>query len=254
MEPMRARARRGIKRWIGRAAGVFGLHVERRAAVPFGVDWLADLAAISETPVERVMDVGANIGQTARALRRAFPDAEIHCFEPVPATYAILARATQGDARIRCENIGLSNRAGTLWMTAEPGAGTNRIVSGPENGGQISVPVESLDAYCARQGIERVDVLKMDVEGAELGVLAGAVGTLRDRGVRFVLSECEFRLRADEPHAPFSELHAFLAAHGFVVVSFYTGGVDALGWRWGNVLYRRAGSTDANRVRVSPYA
>src|SRR5687768_1091411 len=59
-----------------------------------------------------VFDVGANVGQSTRRYRLAFPDAQIFSFEPVPTTYETLTANLKGDPMVRCENVALSDRTG----------------------------------------------------------------------------------------------------------------------------------------------
>src|SRR4051812_10109880 len=62
-----------------------------------------------------------------------------------------------------------------------------------------------------------------------------------------------FSERPDEPHGDFTRIHALLAPAGYRVVSFYTGGVDDQGWRWGDVLLRRVTAAAPGWVACSPH-
>jgi hypothetical protein len=99
------------------------------------------------------------------------------------------------------------------------------------------VPIVTIDDYFRSSGIDVIDLLKIDVEGYEMSVLAGAESVLAGR-TRFVVVECDFVSHPLEPHTSFYELDSFLTQRGFVVVSFYTGAVDGRGWVFGDVLYR----------------
>ena len=57
--------------------------------------------------VQTVFDVGANIGQSAVQYRRYFPDAHIHCFEPVPASFELLMEQVREDAGVTANNHAL---------------------------------------------------------------------------------------------------------------------------------------------------
>jgi hypothetical protein len=140
--------------------------------------------------------------------------------------------------------------------------GTARFHLGPDSGRcgfraigpSLEVRTVRLDTYADEQGIDHIDLLKIDTEGHEPAVLRGADQLLRSSRIDHVLAECEFTERGDEPHGSFAEIHAILAPLGFRVVSFYTGGVDELGWRWGDVLFRRVGTVTPSRVAISPAA
>jgi hypothetical protein len=83
-------------------------------------------------------------------------------------------------------------------------------------------------------------------------VLKGAQRTLSERRVDFILAECDFFPRPGEPHGDFAEILELVSTHGYRVVSFYTGGVDDLGWVWGDVLFVEASRSRGGRVAGSP--
>lgn len=126
-----------------------------------------------------VFDVGANVGDWAIEALQIAPEATLHCFEPGSATFAKLRqRALPGDVRLNPVALGAVSEERTYFVFGE-GRGTNSLYlrDGLENNaavGSESVPVITTDDYCAREGIERIDFLKIDVEGHEIDVLKGA--------------------------------------------------------------------------------
>ena len=70
-----------------------------------------------------------------------------------------------------------------------------------------------------------------------MNVLRGAKQVIADGRVEFVLCECEFLPRAGEPHGDFFEIFSHLSDRNYRLVSFYTGGVDRNGWRFGDALF-----------------
>ena len=83
--------------------------------------------------------------------------------------------------------------------------------------------------------------MKIDTEGFEMQVLRGSEKLLEEGKVDHILVECEFTRRFDdEPHGNFFEILNYLHQFQYRVISFYTGGVDNFGWRWGNVLFHRS--------------
>jgi FkbM family methyltransferase len=199
-----------------------------------------------------LIDVGANIGQTAQRLVQRFPDAAIYSFEPVPATFAELQYNTVSFAGVECVNVALGDAPGEATITTDR-QGQNTLMRGVSSNGKATIRVSTLDAFCAERGIDRIDLLKIDTEGFEMAVLRGSTGMLSNRCVDFVLAECDFIRRYDEPHGDFFEIHDILAQHEFRVVGFYNGGVDGRGWVWGNVLMMRQGCADHMSVSCSPF-
>ena len=129
-----------------------------------------------------VFDVGANVGEWARLAHDACPRAIVHAFEIATPTRVALARATADLGRVRVAEVGLSDRCGPVRVKHYPGRPqVTSLVDYPH-----PVPAQwrtervlTGDAYLAATGIDRVDYLKIDVEGAELAVLRGFERALR---------------------------------------------------------------------------
>lgn len=140
-------------------------------------------------------------------------------------------------------------------MTTDPLSETNTLVLESNSAARhslVEVPVDTLDSFCAERRIQRVNLLKIDTEGYEMNVLKGSERLLKGNCVDFILAECEFFRRDGEPHGDFMEISRFLLPFGFHVVSFYTGGVDGLGWVWGDVLFRQVSGCTRGNVVCSP--
>ena len=215
----------------------------RRGSVPFGVRWEDDIVAIAKRPPDVVLDVGANIGQTAERIRRSFPKATVVSFEPVPSTFARLADNVRGIDGITAVNAAVGDAVRDTEITDTPlasysGLNTIATTSRPDDP-TVTVPMTTVDAYMETAGLDAIDVLKIDTEGYELPVLRGAQQALESGAIRFVLAECEFERSDVEPHGLFSELFDHLTPLGYHVVCFYCQGVFSTGWHWGDVLFMR---------------
>ncbi len=130
-------------------------------------------------------DVGANVGFFAMiAARLVGPSGQVVCFEPLPDN----ARQIEYNARlngfsnvtVRCEALGGSNRTEVFRTSAEPTWGMLATVGkAPELvTGEIPVEVRTLDSLRGAQDLRPPGLIKMDVEGAEVEALAGALQTL----------------------------------------------------------------------------
>ena len=124
------------------------------------------------------IDVGANIGAYS-LIASEIPGAHVVSIEPIPATYAKLCRNLDLNGRhdVVTLNVGASRVPGTLQMTCDKASVLNQVVSGPSDQPTVSVPVDTMDAICARLG-HVPTVVKIDVEGHEPEVLGGAASIL----------------------------------------------------------------------------
>ncbi len=138
----------------------------------------------TQNPV--IFDVGANKGQYTKSLLEFFhDDAEIHSFEPGHETFRILTQEVGSRKNVTLNNFGLSNEKseGTLFYDAA-GSGLASLYKRQLDYFNIefeqseNVALETLDDYVASKGIKQIDLLKIDVEGNELNVLAGASKSL----------------------------------------------------------------------------
>jgi FkbM family methyltransferase len=175
---------------------------------------------------DTIFDVGANVGMFALSLMERFRDLRIYCFEPVPSTYACLAR-NLAESPLRTTHqaaaLNLALGAAEAQTTIEffPGAPSNSTLYSAEKhrdfgkvldgvrfsdmwrtkklkalpllplfpfrkrllgpafervmAAGVSMPcqVRMLSRIIQERAVERIDLLKIDVEGAEMDVLAG---------------------------------------------------------------------------------
>lgn len=164
----------------GLAAGDLGAHerAERECA----------RRLLAGRPAAAVWDVGANVGLWSLWLSAVAPAAELRAFEPDPANLALLRlnRERNGLAwAIR--PVGLSDREGPAPFYTDPVTGaTGSVEAGADWIGRhygagrevATAELTTIDAEVSR-GARPPDLLKIDVEGHELAVLRGGLGTLR---------------------------------------------------------------------------
>lgn len=139
-----------------------------------------------------VLDVGANLGlYTVVAARLAGPAGRVIAFEPDAENVALLRRNVEanGLATVVCERIALSDREGDVSLHVSPdNKGEHTILPGVLDGATTAtVRATTVDRYLAAHGIARLDLVKVDIQGAEPIVLDGMGDTLRrDRPVLFL--------------------------------------------------------------------
>jgi FkbM family methyltransferase len=118
--------------------------------------------------VETILDIGANIGLAAAYFGAHYPSARILAVEPDPANYSLLERNTEalGDRVQALQAAFWPRDEGLGWSHFRDGREWSRAVERSDNGpGSIDVitPAQAL----ARLGVDRADLAKVDIEGAE---------------------------------------------------------------------------------------
>jgi FkbM family methyltransferase len=146
-------------------------------------------------PGATMIDVGANVGYfTALGALAVGPSGRVVAVEPNPRAFGRLAEMVQSTPLPQCSihQFGLSDRANVLTLHQEPDRNNNLNSSLADivGGTEYQVRVRTLDECMDEWKIDRVDVMKIDVEGHEPKVFAGAVETLRRKKIRALV--CEF--------------------------------------------------------------
>ncbi len=168
-------------------------------------------------PGATFLDVGANFGLLSFGLAgRHGGEIDCHLFEPNPRLVGIIKRSRALYPQMLCtvNPVAVSDHAGEVRFSLnDQQSGVSHISTADESGG-IVVPAVTLDGYLADNGLERVELLKIDVEGFELSALRGAEASLRSRRIESVYFEYfeKYLIRV----APPEELIDFLSATGFV--------------------------------------
>jgi FkbM family methyltransferase len=221
----------GLKQRLGTAlhgaleATLASKHFPLTRYVPYGLSWLYDLQRFRGTrALGAVFDVGANTGQTLKALLRYAPEADIHSFEPTDGAFAALQAKYTGRANVRLHKMALGSRAETLELQVRADSELNTLVAAAAEAGEGSrtqtTEVATVDDVVAANGISHLDLLKLDVQGWEMEVVRGAARLIADHNLLFVLAEMTFRSDQREMQQ-FTELHDHLEARGFVLSGLY---------------------------------
>jgi FkbM family methyltransferase len=137
-----------------------------------------------------VVDAGANIGEiTLASAKRVGPLGRVYAFEPVPELADALTQNVRlNDFRqVSVERQGLSSergnqkiyRASSHFDDGSRHEGLATLYPSGQRGSVIGeIRLITLDDFCQESGVSRLDLIKLDVEGAELPVLKGATKTL----------------------------------------------------------------------------
>ncbi|QXC61563.1 FkbM family methyltransferase [Aquihabitans sp. G128] len=230
-------ARRLLRRdLLHRVAIRWRIDVVRR----FTKDAIADQQVLfAGWPVRTVFDVGANVGLLTDAYLRAFPAARVVAFEAAPPALAALGRRFGGEDRVEVVDRAVTATDGEeVAFHVTPTLGTSSLLEPlGEQSTVVHAQTVSLDGWCAANGVATVDVLKVDVEGAELAVLDGAASLLESGAVGLVFIEA--RLVAETAGgALLHHVAARLEGDGYLLHNLY-GLVEseARGTIYGNAVF-----------------
>jgi FkbM family methyltransferase len=143
-----------------------------------------------------VLDIGANTGQYAVKLRKLFPDAVIHSFEPIPDSFQQLERVFKGDNKHYAHQIALSDcdEMISFHVNQNPGSSSmlnitdKHTASFPNTNHHSTIQVEAkkLDTIFPQLRIEGEILAKIDVQGAEQKVFAGGTDTFKKVKIIFI--------------------------------------------------------------------
>ena len=166
-----------------------------------------------------IVDVGANVGNWSRMAHFVFPQAQIFMLDA--------DRENEGRLQAACADIGNKSEYAITLLGAQDkdavtfykmGFGSSvlpELTSFPRN--QMTLAMETLDGFLERREFEQPVLLKLDVQGFELEVLRGALGTLRQ--AELVLLEVSL-LPYNDGAPLFAEVVAFMGQNGFAAFDF----------------------------------
>jgi FkbM family methyltransferase len=147
---------------------------------------LALLEVLRTRPGRIVLDIGANLGWFSCVVAKAFPDVEVHAFEPDPTTHGLLRGNVllNGLGNVAIVQAAVSSAPGTARFYQFTGGnrGQNSLLPTYESESTVvEVQTLVLDDYLAQLGLadETIRFLKIDVEGHEHEALKGAAAALR---------------------------------------------------------------------------
>lgn len=190
---------------------------------------------LPKKPIRYIFELGARDCAETLAFHKLFPDAKIYSFECNPATLPVCRNRTRNKKNITLVEKAVSDKQGTIsffptnpaltettWEDGNPGASSLFKASGDYPvekyvQDEIKVKTTSLEKFMKHHKVPRIDLLWMDIQGAELMALKGASSRLTD--IMTVHLEVEFmEIYSGQPL--YKQLKRYLNKNNFYLYTF----------------------------------
>jgi len=191
-----------------------------RNSLPRGTDIFFDIDRHFGIPsIKTVFDIGANVGQSALVYERLFPEADIYSFEPVSDTFKTLTENTASRKRIKTFNCAFGDRDHGMQINLAEDS-TASSITHYKTSRVEDISVRTLDAFVRSNAIQQIDFMKIDTEGYELEVLAGAEQMLRDQRIHILYIEAA-PYRTERHFVSFAEITEQMLKHHYDLFGIY---------------------------------
>ncbi|WP_348810503.1 FkbM family methyltransferase [Flavobacterium maritimum] len=185
-----------------------------------------------------IFDVGAHDGRSITLYKKHFTASTIFSFEPTPKTYLQLEKTAKKYSNSFVFNIALTSFIGQTEFYLNNSSLTNSLLKSSDVENALSKVIETkekiivntntIDQFCIENKIERINILKIDVQGADLNVLIGATNMLKEQKIDLIFVEVEF-IEMYENQPLFHDVSLFLRSLNYDLFSFYNMSIDKMG-------------------------
>ncbi len=171
-----------------------------------------------------MLDVGANIGLMSLVAGCCVgPGGSVYAFGPHPEMFERLRRNCRinraHDIELRKTALGSTPEVRTVFSRKHINIGSSSLVPGAGGTPAGTAPVVPLDEVVRSEGVAKIRILKVDVEGFEYKVLMDAEATLRDGSVDIVLVEYDDEMVRDDDGGSMAMIHELMAGLGYMATA-----------------------------------
>ena len=205
---------------------------------------------LNKHTVSGILDAGASNGSVSKRLLQHFPGAAVYGFEPNPLYRETLEQFASAEPRFRPNYLALSDTVGEVELNFMESPGISSMFSpndrlrdydavGSQVKNSLSIKTVPIDEWAIENGVDGLEVMKFDIQGAELMALRGARKTL-SHSTLLVYTEIWFNPCYDGG-ALFWEVDQLLRECGFVLSELFQPKYHQNGLLfWGNAMYLHA--------------
>ena len=223
-----------IKNYISKLLRILGYEVRKHSSISLNFkEPFYHFRALIKEPQPVIFDIGAYQGETARQFKFSFPKSSIHVFEPINESFTIMKNKLQktdgmffnniaiGDSVIEADNFYITNNKGSSSLL-KPKKSANKFWDGNPLLMQkkVEVKVNTIDKYCEDRSINKIDILKIDVQGGEIRVLNGASRMLGQKNIKLIFTEISIA-PSYKNQSEIDEIISLLRAHGYRIFNFF---------------------------------
>jgi FkbM family methyltransferase len=189
-----------MKNFIKNSLSMLGFQITRKSSFNSS-DPFYDMKLLMNGKPRVIFDVGAHHGHVTERFRSIFPHSEIYAFEPFQESFSLLRKNTRAYPNVNAFNFGLSDQAGMHSFHVNNSSATNSLLSTDIEGAKkwgvgiletvqvAEARFETIDSVVAKYNLSCIDILKLDVQGAESLVIAGAKSAIKNRLIRLIYTE-----------------------------------------------------------------
>jgi FkbM family methyltransferase len=194
--------------------------------IPFGLNPFYDVKHILVNhKVLTVVDVGANIGQTTLKFRKYFPEASIHCIEPIMDTYSVLVRNVSSHKNVCCHHLAIGKKNEKIVLSRDTNIKSTRISlkNNTSQGSNViveEIEIKTLASFCSSANINRINYLKIDTEGFDMDVLQGGDEMISRQAIDLIETEVGMN-PLNTHHVNFSLISEYLEARNYLLFGIY---------------------------------
>jgi len=190
-----------------------------------------------------IFDVGANRGDYSSVIIASFgcENIRLYCFEPSKMAFGLLNAEISTCQNVKLYNFGFGDKSETVNLySCSEGAGSASILNthyhNLDNSNIVEkIELTTLDEFCRTNNIQKIDFMKMDVEGYELNILRGGSELIKSASVDFI--QFEFGFPNIGSRVFFKDIYSCLSGNYRIYRSLFDGLVEIDHYDYKDELY-----------------